>query len=78
MLKISLVVVRTLDYGDARIATRKQVRRPQQGTDTYTAGVTSLGIERRVDSWCFVGLRGEERRKIKDDSLGAGWMDGAI
>lgn len=63
----------------AKIATRKQVRRPQQGTDTYTAGVvTSLGIERWLDSWCFVGLGGEERRKIKDDSLGAGWMDGAI
>lgn len=38
MLKTSLVVVRTLDCGDARIATRKQVRRPQQGTDTVQLG----------------------------------------
>lgn len=48
MLKISLVVVRTLDYGDARIATRKQVRRPQQGTDTCTAGVVTSSGEREV------------------------------
>lgn len=48
MLKTSLVIVRTLDYGDARIETRKQVRRPQQGTDKCTAGVVTSGGEREV------------------------------
>ena len=36
------------------------------------------GGKRWLESWCFVDLGGEEERRIKDDSLGAGWMDGAI
>lgn len=36
------------------------------------------GGKRRLDSWCFVDLGSEEKRRIKDDSLGAGWMNGAI
>lgn len=42
------MVVRTLDYGDTRIATRKQVRRPQQATDTYMPGVVTSSEEREV------------------------------
>lgn len=46
IFKISLVIVRTLDCGEARMETRRQVKRPQQGTDTCTAGMVTMELGR--------------------------------
>lgn len=76
MLKTSLAIVRTLDCGEAKW-------KHGDKSGDHRRGQTEDGMARMVAMemagfLVFCGLGGERERRIKDDFLGAEWMDGAL